>query len=434
MKVTVFGAGLAGCEAAYQLLKRGIEVTLVEMKPHKKSPAHKMDSFAELVCSNSLKSDSLTGASGVLKAELRKLDSLLIRCADKTSVPAGGALAVDRYAFSDCVTKELKKFKNLTIEYRVADCLNEGINIIATGPLTDDAFLAQIKKLCGDEFLYFYDAAAPIVLAESVDAECSFVSSRYDKGTADYINCPLSKEEFEGFYKELINAETVKLRDFEKLAVFEGCMPIEVMAYRGIDTIRFGPMKPVGLINPKTTKRPYAVLQLRKENAEGTLLNLVGFQTNLKFGEQKRVFSLIPALKNAEFIRYGVMHKNIFINAPNLLDSSFRLKSNNKVFFAGQISGVEGYVESIASGLMSGLNAYRMIKGLPVYAPDNTTICGALALHVSMPSSNYQPMNSNFGILKPLETEIRDKIAKKEAYASRAIARIDNFLPEVQNG
>ena len=434
MKATVFGAGLAGCEAAYQLLKRGVEVTLVEMKPRKKSPAHCMDGFAELVCSNSLKSDSLTGASGVLKAELRRLDSLLIRCADKTSVPAGGALAVDRYAFSDCVTAELKKFGNLKIEYRVAEKISEGVNIIATGPLTDELFLKQIKELCGKEFLYFFDAAAPIVTAESVDAEKSFVSSRYDKGTADYVNCPLTREEFEEFYRELVNAETVKLRDFENSAVFEGCMPIEVMAARGVDTIRFGPMKPVGLSDPATGKRPYAVLQLRKENAEGTLLNLVGFQTHLTFGEQKRVFSLIPALKNAEFVRYGVMHKNIFINSPALLDSSFSLKSRPEVFFAGQISGVEGYVESIASGLMCGVNAFRMLTGKPPVPPDGATMCGALALHVSRPNENFQPMNSSFGILKPLEQEIRDKVKKKKAYADRALAHTDKLLPEVLNG
>ena len=434
MKATVFGAGLAGCEAAYQLLKRGVEVTLVEMKPLKKSPAHRMDGFAELVCSNSLKSDSLTGASGVLKAELRKLDSLLIRCADKTSVPAGGALAVDRYAFSDCVTAELKKFPNLKTEYRVADRVADGINIIATGPLTDELFLEEIKRLCGRDFLYFFDAAAPIVTAESVDKSKSFVSSRYDKGTADYVNCPLTREEFSDFYRELTNAETVKLRDFENSAVFEGCMPIEIMAARGVDTIRFGPMKPVGLTDPRTGKRPFAVLQLRKENAEGSLLNLVGFQTHLTFGEQKRVFSLIPALKNAEFVRYGVMHKNIFINSPALLDCDFSMKSKPEIFFAGQISGVEGYVESKAGGLMCGVNAFRRLKGKAPIKPDGATLCGALALYVSSPNECFQPMNANFGILKPLGEEIRDKAKKKEAYALRALAHTDKILTEVSDG
>ena len=383
MKATVFGAGLAGCEAAYQLLKRGVEVTLVEMKPLKKSPAHRMDGFAELVCSNSLKSDSLTGASGVLKAELRKLDSLLIRCADKTSVPAGGALAVDRYAFSDCVTAELKKFPNLKTEYRVADRVADGINIIATGPLTDELFLEEIKRLCGRDFLYFFDAAAPIVTAESVDKSKSFVSSRYDKGTADYVNCPLTREEFSDFYRELTNAETVKLRGFENSAVFEGCMPVEVMARRGEDTLRYGPMKPVGLRDPRTGRENYAVVQLRRDNADGTLYNIVGFQTHLTWGEQKRVFSMIPALKNAEFVRYGVMHRNTYLNSPKLLDRYYRFRAEPRLSFAGQMTGVEGYLESAASGMLVGIEtASRMLGFEPVDFPQETAI-GALSLYIS---------------------------------------------------
>ena len=429
MKATVFGAGLAGCEAAYQLLKRGVEVTLVEMKPLKKSPAHRMDGFAELVCSNSLKSDSLTGASGVLKAELRKLDSLLIRCADKTSVPAGGALAVDRYAFSDCVTAELKKFPNLKTEYRVADRVADGINIIATGPLTDELFLEEIKRLCGRDFLYFFDAAAPIVTAESVDKSKSFVSSRYDKGTADYVNCPLTREEFSDFYRELTNAETVKLRDFENSAVFEGCMPVEVMARRGEDTLRYGPMKPVGLRDPRTGRENYAVVQLRRDNADGTLYNIVGFQTHLTWGEQKRVFSMIPALKNAEFVRYGVMHRNTYLNSPKLLDRYYRFRAEPRLSFAGQMTGVEGYVESTASGYLAAVAMAAKVQGRAVPDFPKETAIGALGQYVSDESiENFQPMNINFSIIAPLEKRIRKKAEKNLAIAARSLDVIDRLV------
>lgn len=433
MKVKVIGGGFAGSEACYQLLKRGVDVTLVEMKPIKKSPAHNLDGLCEVVCSNSLKSDDLSTSSGLLKAEMRMMDSLIISCAEQTRVPAGNALAVDRNAFSAAVTEKLNSFANFTRIAKVEDSLStDGYDcvICATGPLTDDTLIPAFKQIFGDEFLYFFDAVAPIVTAESIDYDSAFSASRYGKGDADYLNCPMNKAEYEQFYASLIAAERVELKNFEN-NVFEGCMPIEVMASRGENTMRFGPLKPVGLRDKRKNEKPYAVLQLRKENVSGTLYNLVGFQTNLKFSEQKRVFSLIPALKNAEFVRYGVMHRNTYINAPVFLDRNFALKSNPKLYFAGQITGVEGYVESALSGLVAALQAYRAMCGLsPILFPDET-MTGALCVHVSTQFGDYSPMNSNFGILPPLSEHIRDKSARKLAYSERSLERMRQILAEV---
>ena len=425
MKVKVIGGGFAGCEACYQLLKRGAEVTLAEMKPLKKTPAHHLDTLCEVVCSNSFKSNDLATSSGVLKEEMRLLDSLIVRVAQQTSVPAGNALAVDRYAFSESITRELESFPNFhriaevtsSLDVSDFDCV-----IVATGPLTDDSLIPAFKRIFGENFLYFFDAVAPIVTAESIDYDSAFVASRYNKGTADYLNCPMNKEEYQTFYDALVSAETVELKDFEN-NVFEGCMPIEVMAKRGTDTMRFGPLKPVGLYDSRKTEKPYAVLQLRKENEQGSLYNLVGFQTNLKFGEQKRVFSLVPALAEAEFVRYGVMHRNTFINAPKFLNSSFQLKTDSKLFFAGQLTGVEGYMESALSGLVAGLQAYRMLKGLPAIDFTTQTMTGALCSHVSTDFGDYSPMNSNFGILAPLDLFVK-KSERKQAYSDRAIAQM----------
>lgn len=433
MKVKVIGGGFAGSEACYQLLKRGVDVTLVEMKPIKKSPAHNLDGLCEVVCSNSLKSDDLSTSSGLLKAEMRMMDSLIISCAEQTRVPAGNALAVDRNAFSAAVTEKLNSFANFTRIAKVEDCLStDGYDcvICATGPLTDDALIPAFKQIFGDEFLYFFDAVAPIVTAESIDYDSAFSASRYGKGDADYLNCPMNKEEYEQFYSSLIAAERVELKDFEN-NVFEGCMPIEVMASRGENTMRFGPLKPVGLRDERKNEKPYAVLQLRKENVSGTLYNLVGFQTNLKFSEQKRVFSQIPALRNAEFVRYGVMHRNTYINAPVFLDRNFALKSNPKLYFAGQITGVEGYVESALSGLVAALQAYRTMCGLSPILFSDETMTGALCAHVSTQFGDYSPMNSNFGILPPLSEHIRDKSARKLAYSERSIERMKQILAEV---
>lgn len=433
MKVKVIGGGFAGSEACYQLLKRGVDVTLVEMKPIKKSPAHNLDGLCEVVCSNSLKSDDLSTSSGLLKAEMRMMDSLIISCAEQTRVPAGNALAVDRNAFSAAVTEKLNSFANFTRIAKVEDSLStDGYDcvICATGPLTDDTLIPAFKQIFGNDFLYFFDAVAPIVTAESIDYDSAFSASRYRKGDADYLNCPMNKAEYEQFYASLIAAERVELKDFEN-NVFEGCMPIEVMASRGENTMRFGPLKPVGLRDERKNEKPYAVLQLRKENVSGTLYNLVGFQTNLKFSEQKRVFSLIPALKNAEFVRYGVMHRNTYINAPVFLDRNFALKSNPKLYFAGQITGVEGYVESALSGLVAALQAYRAMCGLsPILFPDET-MTGALCVHVSTQFGDYSPMNSNFGILPPLSEHIRDKSARKLAYSERSLECMRQILAEV---
>ena len=406
--ITVIGGGLAGCEAAYQIAKRGIKVKLYEMKPKEFSPAHSSENLAEIVCSNSFKSNSITNACGLLKEELRNLDSLLIKIADETSLPAGQALAVDREEFSKKVTKSLEKNPNIEIIRKESTKIDENneITIIATGPLTSDKMSSQIIKLTGKEHLAFYDAAAPIIEKDSINFDIAFYGDRYGKeADSSYINLPMNKEEYENFYNELINAQIVTLHEFEKKEIFEGCMPIEVMAKRGVDTIRFGPLKPVGFTNPKTGLRPYAIVQLRQDNNEGTLYNMVGFQTNLKFGEQKRVFSMIPGLENANFIKYGVMHRNTFINSPELLDNTYNLKKNKNIYFAGQITGVEGYVESIASGLVAGINAVQRAKNKNFEQKEEKilfpkeTIIGALANYISTPNKNFQPMNANFGIL-----------------------------------
>lgn len=412
--INVIGGGLAGSEAAYQIAKRGIKVKLYEMKPIKFSPAHSSENLAEIVCSNSLKSNLLTNACGLLKEELRRLDSLLIKCADETAVPAGQALAVDRDEFSKLVTKKIEENENIEIIKEEVTTIPDGITIIATGPLTSDALSSEIAKLTGEEKLFFYDAAAPIVTKESIDMNNAFTADRYGKGDSDYINCPMTKEEYELFYNELINAEVTNKHEFEKGNLFEGCMPIEEMARRGSQTLTYGPLKPVGF-----DKKYYAVVQLRQDNKEGTLYNLVGFQTNLKFGEQKRVFSMIPALKNAEFVRYGVMHRNTYINAPKLLDNTFNLKGT-KIFFAGQISGVEGYVESIASGMVAAINAVQMIEKKEKIVFSEETIIGALSTYISTENKNFQPMNANFGILN-CDKKIKDKAPKYTYLAERSL-------------
>ena len=491
--ITIIGGGLAGCEAAYQIAKRGIKVKLYEMKPVKFSPAHSNEKLAEIVCSNSFKSNLHTNACGLLKEESRLLDSLLIKTADKVAVPAGQALAVDREKFAEEVTKQIESLENVEIirqevgkigdieesgrneddtslqQNSLKDISKDGIVIVATGPLTSDSLSKEIIKLTGSEGLHFYDAAAPIIEKESIDMNIAFWGDRYTQERAkdedieiwkervkndkqnSYINLPMNKEEYEKFWHELIKAEVVQLHEFEKREIFEGCMPIEVMAKRGIDTLRFGPLKPVGFTDPRTGKRPYAVVQLRQDNTEGNLFNMVGFQTNLKYGEQKRVFSMIPGLENAEFVKYGVMHRNTFINSPELLDETYNLKKNNNIFFAGQITGVEGYVESIASGLVAGVNAvakfnkYREnrtnlvenLKGFnykitcigteKIIFPKETMI-GALAKYISTANKNFQPMNANFGILPPLEQKIKDKKIKYGILADKALEELNEML------
>ena len=432
--IAVVGGGLAGTEAAYQIAKRGIDVKLYEMKPTNFSPAHKNENLAEIVCSNSFKSNLITNACGLLKEELRRLDSLLIKIADETSVPAGQALAVDREKFAAKVTKTLEElseknnFGKIEIIREEIEDVNKlaenGIVIIATGPLTSEKLAENIKKLTGEKELYFYDAAAPIVEKSSIDFNIAFMGDRYGKGDSNYINLPMNKEEYEKFYNELINAEVVELKEFEKKEIFEGCMPVEVMAKRGIDTLRFGPLKPVGFEDKRTGKRPYALVQLRQDNEEGTLYNMVGFQTNLKFGEQKRVFSLIPGLNNAEFVKYGVMHKNTYINSSKLLDNTYNLKSNKNIYFAGQISGVEGYVESISSGYVAAVNAVQQYNNKEKIIFSNETMIGALAKYISTENEKFQPMNANFGILPQLDEKIRDKKIKYEKLARRALERI----------
>ena len=428
MKIDVIGAGLAGCECAMQIADRGFEVNLIEMKPIKKSPAHHVDTFAELVCSNSLKSNDVNTAGGLLKEELRILGSHVIECADKTRVPAGGALAVDRDLFSQAVTEKIKSYKNITVVNKIAEKAEGDITVFASGPLTDEALLGEISRLCKNDFLHFFDAAAPIITYDSIDFESAFISSRYDKGTDDYINCPMNKEEFEAFWNELVKAETAHVKDFEENMVFEGCMPIEVMAKRGMDTIRFGPLKPVGLIDPRTGRRPWAVLQLRKENNYNTMYNLVGFQTHLTWPEQRRVFCMIPALKNAEFVRHGVMHKNTYINSPICLNKFFQLKANNNIFFAGQISGVEGYVESISSGLMVGINMVNYVKNQELVDFGKNTIIGNLSKYIStFNSSNFQPMSANMGLINNLTERIKDKKEKYRILSERALSEIDEI-------
>lgn len=424
--ITIIGGGLAGAEAAYQIAKRGINVKLYEMKPIEFSPAHSNKNLAEIVCSNSFKSNSITNACGLLKEELRRLDSLLIKIADETSVPAGQALAVDREVFAQRVTENITKNPNIeVIRKECCEIEENGITVIATGPLTSEKMTKKIIELTGKERLAFYDAAAPIIAKESIDFNIAFYGDRYGKeGDSSYINLPMNKEEYEIFYNELINAEIVTLHDFEKKEIFEGCMPIEIMAKRGIDTIRFGPLKPVGFTDPRTNSRPYAIVQLRQDNSEGNLYNMVGFQTNLKFGEQKRVFSMIPGLKNADFIKYGVMHRNTFINSPELLDDTYNLKLNNNIYFAGQITGVEGYVESIASGLLAGINAANQYKGMEKVIFPKETVIGALANYISTDNENFQPMNANFGILPELKEKIKDKRKRYEELARISLNNI----------
>lgn len=416
--------GLAGTEAAYQIAKRGIKVKLYEMKPEKFSPAHSSNELAEIVCSNSFKSNSVTNACGLLKEELRNLGSLLIQIADETKVPAGQALAVDRETFSKRVTEEIEKNPNIEIIREEVENIEaeDGIVIIATGPLTSEKMAKQIINITGKDRLAFYDAAAPIIEKDSINFNIAFYGDRYGKeGDSSYINLPMNKEEYEIFYNELVNAEIVTLHEFEKKEIFEGCMPIEVMAKRGEDTIRFGPLKPVGFTDPRTNSRPYAIVQLRQDNTSGTLYNMVGFQTNLKFGEQKRVFSLIPGLENAEFVKYGVMHRNTFINSPELLDNTYNLKAKSNIYFAGQITGVEGYVESIASGLVAGLNAVAKFNNTEKITFQNETVIGALSSYISTENTKFQPMNANFGILPPLEEKIKDKVQRYTKMAERAL-------------
>lgn len=430
-KVTVIGAGLAGCEAAHQLSRRGIKVELIEMKPKKRTPAHNSDNFAELVCSNSLKASRIDSAAGLLKEEMRRFGSVCLEAADAAAVAAGGALAVDRDIFSSAITEKIKSDPNITIKSEIAeDIPSDGVTIVATGPLTDGTLAQRISELTGEENLSFFDAAAPIVTADSIDFSIAFTASRYGKGGDDYINCPMNKEEYTAFYNELINAEGAPLKDFDRpVNVYEGCMPIEILAKRGEDSIRFGPLKPVGLTDPRTGHRPWAVVQLRRENAEGSLYNLVGFQTNLKFPEQKRVFSMIPGLKNAEFMRYGVMHRNSFINSPKLINKNLSLKDRPQVFFAGQLSGVEGYMESAASGIIAGINAAALVLGKePILLPQISMIGALLSYICDETVKDFQPMGANFGILPPMDIKIRDKKERYAAMSQRSLDWFDNNI------
>ena len=427
--IKVIGAGLAGCEAAWQLAQRGLKVALYEMKPHKKSPAHHTDTFAELVCSNSLRGDRLENAVGLLKEELRRLGSLIMECAEKTRVEAGGCLAVDRQGFSDLVTEKIRNHPNITVIEEEVTTVPEGPVIIATGPLTSDAMSDAIGQYFGADYLHFFDAAAPLVTAESVDMTKAWWQSRYDRGTPDYVNCSMNKEEYAAFMDALVSAEEADVHGFEDKNVFEGCMPVEVMGRRGFDTLRFGPLKPVGLIDPATGKEPYAVVQLRLDNAAGSVYNLVGFQTHLKFPEQKRVFTMIPALKNAEFVRYGVMHRNTFLQSPKLLDHTYADRRNPMVAFAGQMTGVEGYVESTASGYLAAVAMAARLQNREI--PDFTklTAVGALGLYISDSRvENFQPMNVNFSIIAPLEQRIRKKAEKNMAIAQRSLKLIDELI------
>ena len=436
--VNVYGAGLAGCEAAWQIAQRGVKVRLFEMKPHKFSPAHHSEGFAELVCSNSLRSDSVTNGVGLLKDELRRYGSLIMEAADATRVPAGSALAVDRNLFSAYITEKIKSCDLIEVVEGEADSVDEdAISVIATGPLTSDAMSEYIKNTLGCKGLHFFDAAAPIVDFESINMDVAFFASRYDKGDADYINCPMTREQYEAFWEALISAREAELKDFDReqqkdFKVFEGCMPVEVMAKRGHDTLLFGPLKPVGLVDPRTKTESYAVVQLRRENVEGTMYNLVGFQTNLKFGEQKRVFSMIPALKNAEFVRYGVMHRNTFIDSPRLLNADFSFRNRDNLFFAGQITGVEGYMESASSGILAGLNMARRLKGLKTVTLPETTMMGALSRYISDSTvKNFQPMGANFGVLPAIEPKIRDKSQRYMALSQRATDDLNKYMEGV---
>lgn len=429
--VTVLGAGLAGCEAAWALAQRGVQVHLYEMKPIQFTPAHKYNGYGELVCSNSLKAKRIGSAAGLLKEEMRILGSLCMEAARATAVSAGGALAVDRVKFSDYITDKINSHPNITVFHERVDAIPQGSVIVATGPLTEEHLAQNIRELCGAEYLSFFDAAAPIVTFDSIDQEKVFFAARYGRGEDDYINCPMNKEEYEAFYNALVEAEAVELKQFERqdFKVYEGCMPVEVMPKRGTDTLRFGPLKPVGLIDPHTGHRPWAVVQLRSENSQGTLYNLVGFQTNLKFPEQKRVFSMIPGLENAEFIRYGVMHRNTFLNSPQLLDATFCLKKDRRIYFAGQMTGVEGYMESAASGILAALNMYCALTGKEPFVLPQDTMMGALARHVSDETvADFQPMGANMGILPPCETKIKDKALRYETIAQRGLNSLNQYL------
>ncbi len=436
-KIKVIGAGLAGCEAAYQLAKRGFLVELWEMKPQKFSPAHHYEGFAELVCSNSLRSDSLTNAVGLLKEEMRRMDSLILRAADATRVPAGGSLAVDRYGFSDYITREIRQNPNIEIKSGEVTEISAGEpTIIATGPLTSEGLTDVIGKLIGGQSLSFFDAAAPIVTKESIDFDIAFCASRYEKGEADYINCPMNRGQYEAFYQALVEAERIPLHGFEDSKVFEGCMPVEVMARRGEMTLAFGPMKPVGIYNPATGRDDFfAVVQLRQDNKEGTLYNLVGFQTNLKFGEQKRVFSMIPGLEHAEFVRYGVMHRNTYINSTKLLNRAYQMKDYPNLFFAGQITGVEGYIESAGSGLCAGIQMARMLSGKEWVDFTRRTVLGAMACYISDQTvRDFQPMNANFGLVEPLEQRIRNKKERYGMIAQRSLEKIEEIKRQMDEG
>ena len=434
LEVNVIGAGLAGCEAAWQLAQRGIHVTLTEMKPKKMTPAHHCADFAELVCSNSLRGDRLENAVGLLKEELRRCGSLILACADATRVEAGGCLAVDRGGFSRMVTEKIRNHPNITVISEEITEVPEGPVIVATGPLTSDAFSEAIGHYFGETgYLHFFDAAAPLVSAESIDMNLAWWQSRYDRGTPDYINCAMNKEQYEAFVRELVNAQEAPVHGFEDKNVFEGCMPVEVMARRGMDTLRYGPMKPVGLRNPATGHEPYAVVQLRRDNADGTIYNLVGFQTHLRWPEQKRVFTMIPALKGAQFLRYGVMHRNTYLDSPRLLDRYYRLKSQSRIAFAGQMTGVEGYVESCASGFLVGVETARRLIGRPPVDFPRETAIGALGLYVSNPSvTMFQPMNINFGIMPPLDHRVKGKRNKNAELSARSLAIIDQIKQEVR--
>ncbi|MBR1456604.1 MAG: methylenetetrahydrofolate--tRNA-(uracil(54)-C(5))-methyltransferase (FADH(2)-oxidizing) TrmFO [Oscillospiraceae bacterium] len=428
-RVTVLGAGLAGSECAWQLAKRGVPVRLVEMKPARMSPAHTSEYFAELVCSNSLRSDELTNAVGLLKAEMRKMGSLIMESADANRVAAGGALAVDRVGFSRYITEKLEACEGIEIERREATEIPEGEVVVATGPLSSDAIADAIAARCPESDLHFYDAVAPIVTLESVDMDSAFFASRYDKGTADYVNCPMDKDEYLAFVTELVNAKEAEVHGFDDAGVFEGCMPVEVMARRGVDTLRYGPLKPVGLKDPRTGRENYAVVQLRRDNADGTIYNMVGFQTHLTWGEQKRVFSMIPALRDAEFVRYGVMHRNTYLNSPGLLDRYYRLIAEPRISFAGQMTGVEGYVESAASGMLVGIETAARVLGLPPVDFPQETAIGALGLYISGGSvGDFQPMNINFGIIKPLDHRVKGKRNKNAEISKRSLAIIDTLL------
>lgn len=432
MKVNVIGAGLAGSEAAWQIAERGIKVKLYEMRPVKQTPAHHTDKFAELVCSNSLRSNALSNAVGVLKEEMRHLNSVIIRSADDCAVPAGGALAVDRHEFAGLVTDRVKNHPLVEVVNEEITEIPEGPTVIATGPLTSEKLSQQLRQLTGEDYLYFYDAAAPIIEADSIDREKAYLKSRYDKGEAAYLNCPMTEEEFDRFYDALVGAETVPLKEFEKEIFFEGCMPVEVLARRGKKTLLFGPMKPVGLEDPKTGKRPFAVVQLRQDNQSGTLYNIVGFQTHLKWGPQKEVLQLIPGLEQAEIVRYGVMHRNTFINSPKLLLPTYQYKDRTDLFFAGQITGVEGYVESAAAGLLAGINAARLVQGKDMIVLPEETVLGSMANYITTANEkNFQPMNANFGLLPPIEPRVKNKKERYEQLASRALDTIQNFVKKM---